>query len=170
MAPSDPPLRLAYETWPSLNARMRDRVAQLSVKRLAHKPGLERWPLWATIGHQACQRVFWLCDFAGAPGAQDTPFPNAGWACPGDDDLEHVWSAVDLAAALDSTFRVIAWCLDSWTAADLAEVVFHEDWPESPRQTRAWALQRVFIHDVWHAAELNDALLRAGQDGVDMWG
>ena len=27
---------------------------------------------------------------AGEPGAETTPFPNAGYDCPGDDDLEHV--------------------------------------------------------------------------------
>ena len=163
-------LRSAYTSWPSLNARVRDRVAQLSEKRLATTPGPERWPLWATVGHQACQRVFWLCDFAGAPGAAETPFPNAAWSCPGDDDLEHVLTSKDLIAALDSTFTIIEWCLDSWTPEEVEEEVFHEDWPDSPRQTRAWALQRVFMHDVWHVAELNDALLRAGQDGIEMWG
>ena len=46
--------------------------------------------MWATVGHLACQRVFWLCDFAGDPGAETTPFTNAVYHCPGDDDLDHV--------------------------------------------------------------------------------
>ena len=54
------------------------------------------------IGHLACQRVFWLCDFAGKPGADTTRFTDAGNDCPGDDGLEHVLSAGDLVEALDS--------------------------------------------------------------------
>ena len=41
------------------------------------------------------------------PGAETTRFTNAGYDCPGVDDLEHVLSAGDHAEALDSTFRII---------------------------------------------------------------
>ena len=63
-------------------------------------PSPDRWPMWATVGHLACQRVFWLCDFAGEPGAETTPFTNAGYDCPGDDDLDHVLGAEALVEAL----------------------------------------------------------------------
>ena len=39
--------------------------------------------------------MFGLCDVAGEPGAETTPFTNASYDCPGDDDLEHVLSAAD---------------------------------------------------------------------------
>ena len=83
-------IRAAYPTWAETNRRLREAVAALSEDQLATKPGPERWPMWATIGHLACQRVFWMCDFAGEPGAVGSPFPNAGFDCPGDDDLETV--------------------------------------------------------------------------------
>jgi hypothetical protein len=44
--------------------------------------------------------VFWLCDFTGEPGAETTPFTNAGYDCPGDDDLEHELSGEALAGHL----------------------------------------------------------------------
>ena len=162
-------IRPAYSNWPAYNRRLRDVVAALTEEQLALQPTTERWPLWATIGHAACQRVFWLCDFAGEPGAETTPFTNAGYDCPGDDDLEHVLSADDLAAALDSTFRIVERCLDLWTLDMLDEEIRRPDWDESWVHTRGAVLQRVFAHDIWHIAELNEALGTAGLAQVNLW-
>src|SRR6185437_9991433 len=82
-----PTIRPAYSNWPRYNQTLRDVVAGMTDAQLATTPGPDRWPLWATIGHAACQRVFWLCDFAGEPGAKTTRFTNAAYNCPGDDDL-----------------------------------------------------------------------------------
>ena len=62
-------IRPAFSKWPDYNRSLRDVVATLGDEQLATQPSPERWPLWASIGHLACQRVFWLCDFAGEPGA-----------------------------------------------------------------------------------------------------
>jgi hypothetical protein len=59
-------IRAAYSMWPQYNRRLREVIAAMSDEHLAIRPSAERWPLWATVGHTACQRVFWLCDFAGA--------------------------------------------------------------------------------------------------------
>src|SRR5262249_36093905 len=56
-------IRSAYPTRHVVNRRLRDAVAQLTDAQLATRPGPDRWPMWATIGHLACQRVFWQCDF-----------------------------------------------------------------------------------------------------------
>ena len=97
------------------NQRLLKAVAGLTDEQLALRPTPERWPMWATVGHTACQRVFWLCDFAGEPGAETTRFTDAGNNCPGDDDLENVLDADQLVGALDSTFRIVEDCLDRWT-------------------------------------------------------
>ena len=77
-------IRPAYSMWPAYDRRLRDVVEGLTEEQLALRPSSERWPLWATVGHVACQRVFWLCDFAGEPGAATTRFTDAGNDCPGD--------------------------------------------------------------------------------------
>jgi hypothetical protein len=166
---TSPSIRPAYVTWPKVNQRLRDVVAALTDEQLAIRPSPERWPIWATVGHAACQRVFWLCDFAGAPGAETTRFTNAGYDCPGDDDLEHVLSADQLVEALDSTFHIVEECLDGWTAGSLAEVIRREDLGEDWVHTRGAVIQRVFSHDVWHCAELSDTLGRAGLPQIDIW-
>ena len=141
----------------------------MSEEQLAIQPSPERWPLWATVGHTACQRVFWLCDFAGEPGAETTPFTNAGNNCPGDDDLEHVLSSGQLVDALDSTFRIVERCLDQWTLESLAVVLRRPEWDESWVHSRGSVIQRVFAHDVYHIAELNESLGTAGLAQVDLW-
>ena len=162
-------IRPAYSQWPRYQARLRDVIATLTPEQLAIQPSPERWPLWASIGHLACQRVFWLCDFAGEPGADTTRFTNAVYDCPGDDDLEHVLSASDLVDALDSTFRIVEACLDRWTLEMLDEVLTRPEWDDSWVHTRGAVIQRVFSHDIYHVAELNEALGAAGLPQVDLW-
>jgi uncharacterized damage-inducible protein DinB len=162
-------IRPAYAKWPDYNRRLRDVVAGLSGEQLALQAAAGGWPLWATIGHAACQRVFWLCDFAGEPGADTTRFTNAGYDCPGDDDLEHVLSAEDLTAALDSTFRIVDRCLATWTLESLDEVLRRPEWDDSWVHTRGAVLQRVFSHDVYHVADVNGTLGANGLVQVDLW-
>jgi hypothetical protein len=167
---SNATIRPAYGTWPKYNRRLREVVAALTEAQLALRPSPDRWPLWATVGHLACQRVFWLCDVAGEPGSETTPFTDAGNNCPGDDDLDHVLSAEALVAALDSTFRIVELCLDRWTLDMLDEEICRPEWDTSWVHSRGWVIQRVFSHDVYHVAELNEALGIARLPQVDLWG
>jgi uncharacterized damage-inducible protein DinB len=162
-------IRPAYQMWPRYQQRLRDAVASLTEGQLAIQPSPERWPLWATVGHLACQRVFWLCVFAGESGVETTPFPNSAFNCPGDDDLDHVWSADRLADALDSTFRIVEGCLDAWTLEMLDEEIRRPEWDASWVHTRGSVIQRVFSHDIWHTAEVNEALGNAGLPQIDLW-
>jgi hypothetical protein len=165
----DMTIRPAYSKWPDHDRRLRDLVAGLTDAQLAIQPARGRWPLWATIGHAACQRVFWLCDFAGEPGAETTRFTNAGHDCPGDDDLVHVLDAAALVEALETTFRIVEGCLDRWTLGMLDEVLRRPEWDDSWVHTRGAVIQRVFSHDIYHIAELNEALGIAGLPQVDLW-
>ena len=88
---------------------------------------------------------------------------------PGDDDLEHVLGADALAHALDSTFRIVEACLDRWTLDMLDEELRRPEWDDSWVHTRGSVIQRVFSHDVYHCAELNEVLGIAGLPQVDLW-
>lgn len=162
-------IRPAYRTWPTFNRRLRDVLGAMTVEQLALQPSPDRWPIWATAGHAACQRVFWLCDFAGEPGADTTPFTNAAYDCPGDDDLDHPLDGAALVEALDSSFRIIESCLDGWTLDMLDEEV-HRRWDTEERvHSRGWVLQRMFAHDIYHSAELNETLGIAGLPQIEFW-
>lgn len=162
-------IRPAFSTWPDHNHRLVEVVERLTDEQLAATPAADRWPLWATVGHLACQRVFWLCDFAGEPGAETTRFVNAAHDCPGDDDLEHVLDAPALSEGLTSTFAIVERCLDDWTLPMLAETLRRPEWDDSWTHTRGAVLQRVFAHDVYHVAELNETLGRIGSPLIDLW-
>jgi hypothetical protein len=164
-------IRAAYPTWAETNRRLRDAVASMTEEQLATRPSPERWPMWATIGHLACQRVFWLCDFAGEPGAAESPFPNAGFDCPGDDDLDTVWSAAQLADALERTFAIVERALDTWAPESLEEVIDRsKDWGDPGRvHSRGWVISRAYGHDIWHIGEVNEARSRAGLPAIDIW-
>jgi hypothetical protein len=162
-------IRSAYSNWPRYNGAIRDVVAGLTDAQLAMRPSPERWPLWATVGHLACQRVSWLCGFAGEPGAESTPFPDALHRCPGDEYLDPSMDAGQLAAALDATFHVVEHALDTWTIDMLAEELRRAFGDDEWVYTRGSVIQRVFAHDISHAAELNEALGTAGLKQIDFW-
>ncbi|MBU6244606.1 MAG: DinB family protein [Actinomycetales bacterium] len=163
------PIGPAFSSWSHLNSQLRDCIEALTPVELAWSAGPGRWPLWAVVGHAACQRVFWLCDFAGEPGASATPFPNAAWNCPGDDDLEHPLDARALVHALTSTFAIVEGALGRWSLEDLAEELHQPTWGEDWTHTRGSVIQRVHMHDVWHASEANEILTGNGLPGFDLW-
>jgi DinB superfamily len=163
-------IRAVYGNWPRYNRAFRDVVEQLTEEQLATRPAPERWPLWASVGHTACQRVFAFCDLLGAPGASTSMFPNAGFNCPGDDDLETVFNAAQLTEALDSTFKIVEWCLDNWTVESLAEELHNPDWTgDDIPFTRGYIVLRNFAHDISHIAETNETLSRLGLAQIDLW-
>lgn len=162
-------IRAAFGRWPTLNERLIDSVRGLTTDQLSMPAAPGRWPLWAVVGHLACQRVFWLCDFAGQPGAASTRFTNAGWDCPGDDDLENALNAHELAVALASTFVIVESVLDTWTFDWLDDEITRPEWGPDWRHTRGFVVERVFAHDVWHAAEASEILTTLGQDVIDPW-
>jgi hypothetical protein len=63
---------------------------------------------------------------------------------------------------LDSTFHIVEQCLDGWTVDMLDEEIRRPEWNDSWGHTRGWVVQRVFSHDVYHCAEVNETLTRPG--------
>lgn len=163
-------IRLAYSMWPRYNRVLTEVVGAMTPEQLAIRPSIDRWPLWATVGHLACQRVFWLGDFAGVPGIGDTPFTNAAFNCPGDDDLDTVFGPADLVHALTSTFTMVDTCLDTWTIESLAEEIRRPDFGPDWVHTRGSVIQRVFTHDAYHAGQLSQTLGINGLPKVEIWG
>ncbi|MEO5940442.1 MAG: hypothetical protein ABIZ72_05730, partial [Candidatus Limnocylindrales bacterium] len=69
-----------------------------------------------------------------------------------------------------STFRIVDQVLDRWTFDRLDEILRRPEWDETWVHTRGAILQRVFAHDIAHAAELNETLGGAGLTQIDLWG
>ena len=162
------PIRTAYDMWPQYNRRMREVVGAMAPEQLAIRPAPDLWPIWATVGHTAGARVYWLCHVIGEPGADSTPFADAaseGW----EDDLDHARSADELVGALDSTFAIVERCLDRWTADLLADQIRREYAGSVQVHHRGSILQRLFSHDAYHCGELSQTLGIHGFPQIDLW-
>ena len=161
-------IRPAYDMWPQYNGRLRDVIGAMSAEQLAIRPSPEGMPIWATVGHTAGTRVYWLCEVAGEPGAEATPFRVGvydGW----EDNLDHPRGADELVHALDSTFRVIEGCLDRWTPDMLANEIVREYMDVRTVHTRGSILQRMFTHEAYHCGELSQTLGIHGLPQIDLW-
>jgi hypothetical protein len=162
-------VRPAYGMWPQYNRRLRDSVATLTDEQLAIRPAPDLLPIWASIGHTAAMRVYWLCQVVGEPGGETTPFwkddATIDWA----DDLDHPHSAGELAAALDATFAIVEGCLDRWTVDMLTDEVERRYGDTVQVHTRASILQRLLTHEAWHAGELSLTLGMHGLPQPDLW-
>jgi uncharacterized damage-inducible protein DinB len=161
-------IRPCYDMWPQYNRRLRDVVAAMSTDALAARPAPGRWPIWATVGHTAAARIYWLCDVMGEPGAETTPFPvgtEEGW----EDDLDHPRGTDDLVGALDTTFALVDGCLDRWTPQMLADPIERTYGGVRQVHHRGSILQRLFSHDAYHCGELSQTLGIHGLPQIDLW-
>jgi uncharacterized damage-inducible protein DinB len=161
-------IRPFYDRWPQYNRRLTGIVGAMTDEQLAIRPSPERWPIWATVGHTAGARVYWLCAVLGEPGADVTPFdPTSedGW----EDDLDHPRSAAELVMALDTTWAIIDRLLDRWTPEMLGEEVERDYGDQRQVHSRASILQRLLTHEAYHCGELSQTLGIQGLPQIDLW-
>jgi uncharacterized damage-inducible protein DinB len=161
-------IRLFYDRWPQYNRRLTEIVRAMTDEQLAIRPAPERDPIWATVGHTAGTRVYWVCSVLGEPGAETTPFtdPNGvGW----EDDLDHPRSAAELVGALDTTWAIIDRLLDGWTPEMLEETVERFYGDQRQVHSRASIVQRLLTHEAYHCGELSQTLGIARLPQIDLW-
>ena len=158
-----------YPDWPQYDARIRDAVKDLTAEQLAISAGPEHAPIWALAGHLVSTRVYWLCGVFGEPGAERTPFPEPltgiGW----EDDLDHPRSGAELAGAFDSTWAVVAGCLEGWSIDDLERTALRVINGVEQLHTRASVLNRLFSHDAFHGGEISQLLGLHELPPIDLW-
>jgi len=161
-------IRPFYDMWPQYNRRLREVVAAMTDEQLAIRPSPDLLPIWATVGHTAGVRVYWLCVVVGEPGAETTPFEvgaTEGW----EDDLGHPRSAEELVGALDTTFRLVESCLDRWTPEMLGDRVERDYDGTTQVHHRGSILERLFSHEAYHCGELSQTLGINGLPQIDLW-
>jgi hypothetical protein len=162
-------VRPAYSMWPQYNRRLRDVVGGLTDDQLAIRAAPDLLPVWATVGHTAAMRVYWLCAVVGEPGADTTPFWAGNEAIDWADDLDHPRSGNEIAAAWDSTFAIVDRCLDRWTINMLADEIERHYGGSVQVHTRSSILQRLLTHESWHAGALSQTLGIRGLPQPDLW-
>ena len=161
-------IRTFYDRWPQYDRRLAEAIAPLTAEQLALRPSPEHWPIWATVGHVAGVRVYWLCSVLGEPGAETTPFSgpgDEGW----EDDLDRPRSAEELVGALDATFAIVDGVLDRWTPEMLLETVERRYGDQRQLHTRTSVLQRLLTHEAYHGGEIAQTLGLHGLEPPYIW-
>jgi len=162
-------IRSFYDRWPQYNRRLAEIVGAMNDEQLAIRPSPEGYPIWATVGHTAGGRAYWLCGVLGEPGAEATPFTDPssgeGW----EDHLDHPRIARALVWALDSTFAVVDGILDRWTPVMLEQTVERTYAGRTTTHSRASILQRLLTHDAYHCGELSQTLGIHRLPQIDLW-
>jgi uncharacterized damage-inducible protein DinB len=161
-------IHLFYDQWQQYNRRIVEVIAGMSAVQLEIRPSPDGWPIWATVGHTAGVRVYWLCDIVGEPGASETPFQDSeglGW----EDDLDTPRSAAELTVAMDSTWNIIEGCLDRWSSDTLGNTISRRFGGTEQIHTLGSILQRLFSHDAYHCGELSQTLGINGLVQIDLW-
>jgi hypothetical protein len=70
---------------------------------------------------------------------------------------------------LETTWAIVAGCLDHWTADMLDEVVERRYADTIQLHSRASILQRMLTHDAYHCGELSQTLGIHGLPQIDLW-
>jgi hypothetical protein len=103
------------------------------------------------------------------PGADTTPFPDAvtgfGW----EDDESTPRSAAELIVALQSTWALVAGCLDRWSPAMLGEEFSREINGQLQVHTRQSVIMRLISHDAYHCGGISQTLGAHGLSEIDLW-
>jgi uncharacterized damage-inducible protein DinB len=161
-------IRPFYADWAGYNRRVVEALGRLAPEDLALVGGFYHWPIWAIAAHTVAARVFWLCNTAGEPGAETTPFSDPsgfGW----EDDLSVVRSRNEIVDAYDSTWRIVAGCLERWTPEMLGESIRRQGRTTVQLHTRQSLLLRLITHEAYHAGEISTALSENGREPIDLW-
>lgn len=186
MAADTSSIALFYEGWRQYNSRIVEALRGLSDEQLRYRPTPTQMPIWAIAGHMAGgARVFWLCSVLGEESADSTPFAadaktagmtTAEWVSlySWEDDENHPRNAAELVEALETSWRIIERCLETWTAGMLAEQIvppnaLSEYVRERGVGTRQSVLMRLLSHDAFHAGEISELLGEQGLPAIDLW-
>lgn len=162
-------IRRYYDRWPQYNRRLTEIVRPMTAEQLAIRPAPDLLPIWATVGHTAGARAYWLNAVLGEPGAETTPFADPSSGIGWEDELDHPRSAAELVTALDTTWAIIDRLLDRWTEDMLEDNVERYYGDERQVHTRASILQRLLTHEAYHCGDLSQTLGIHGLPQIDLW-
>lgn len=165
----DTSIRQFYGEWQAYNERLVEAIRPMSMDQLQLRPSPDRWPIWATVGHTAGARVYWLCGVFKEPGAETTPFPDPAAELGWEDDEDHPRSADELVHALETTWSIIDRCLDRWTPAMLGESFLREYNGQQKMYKRRSIIMRLITHEAYHCGEISQTLGIHNLPQIDLW-
>lgn len=170
-----PVLQPFYEGWQAHQRLVLDAIGDLDADQLALRPAPGEWSIWQTASHMAGARAYWLHDVLGEgdPSIRDlfrvssTTVPDlalddAGW----EDDETRPRSAAEIVGALETTWGLIASCLERWTADDITAEIPQRGHHRTT--TRGWVIWHLMEHDVHHGGAISVVLGTNGLPSLDL--
>ena len=158
-----------FEGWSKHNRRLVDAIGALTDEQLKLRAAPDKWPIWAIAAHTAGMRVYWLCGVFKESGAESAPLSDFvsgyGW----EDDENTPRGSGELVTALESSWAIVARCLDSWTTSMLGEEYTREIGGKTQRHTRQSVLVRMITHDAYHSGEISQILGAHGLPEINLW-
>ncbi len=163
------PLMTFYKGWGTYQKMLAEVLTQLNAEQLALPASSDHWTVGMIAQHVIANRVWWFQFWMGEGSADLTPI--AHW-----DPSDKAWTPVDdpatLLAGLESSWQLVADCLDRWTATDLGEsfqppsVMSEEEREMYGEFSRGWIIWHVLEHEIHHGGEISLTLGNHGIHGI----
>jgi uncharacterized damage-inducible protein DinB len=152
-------LRPFYTGWETYQGMLTQALAPLTAEQLALRAAPSLWPIRTLAAHVVAARVYW---FHRVLGEGDPAIaPMQAW----DDDGMPQRSAAELVEGLETTWRLVADCLDRWTPADLDVTALTR---RGNTVTRGWVIWHIVEHDLHHGGEIGLTLGMHGLPAPDL--
>jgi uncharacterized damage-inducible protein DinB len=159
-------------SWKEYQDHLEAAVTRLSAEQLALRaaPGLRS--VGENALHIAGCRMFWFTEALGEDGGEElkpyTRWNRVALDAPYASDEDYIRAlqapiptGAELAEGLNRTWRLMADCLERWSADDLRQTFGSE---EDGKASRAWVVWHVLEHDLHHGGEVS---LTLGMHGID---
>ncbi|HUZ02818.1 MAG TPA: DinB family protein [Thermomicrobiaceae bacterium] len=150
-------LRRFYQGWDAYQRLLVEAIAPLSEEQLALRAAPSLRPVWLLAAHIVGTRVGWFHGRMGEGG------PEIAALDPWDAEGAPPRGAAELIDGLETTWRMIAECLDRWTPADLDATFVRDLGDRTVTRSRQWIIWHVIEHDLHHGGEL---FLTLGMHGL----
>ncbi len=154
------PLTAFYKGWDGFQLNLVKVVAPLSAKQLALPTAPNHWSIGMVVQHILANRVWWFQFWLGQGNPELAAIASWGW-----EEERPVGTAAELVDKLEATWQMMQDALDSWTPADLGEVIVSDSPALSEAElqmfggrTRQWIIWHVIEHEILHSGELSLAL------------
>lgn len=151
-----------YEGWGRYQQLLVEAVAPLTGEQLGLRAAPSLRPIWLLAAHIVGTRAGWFHERMGEGG------PEIAALDPWDAEGAPPRTAAELVEGLETSWRLIAGCLDRWTPADLDHVFVRDLGDRVVRRSRGWILWHVLEHDLHHGGELSLTLGMHGLPAPDL--
>ncbi|HLJ56738.1 MAG TPA: DinB family protein [Chthonomonadaceae bacterium] len=167
-------LAVVFDGWNGYNTSIVRAIEPLTADQLAFRPFEGQNSVGEIARHIALGRIGWFLRMD-APQSFELAADIPEWTTDRDGNRHIVESAIpitqsagDLAAWLNTSWRMVEATLNAWTVGDLTETYRHTYWGKAYEVSRQWTLWRIMAHDIHHGGQLTILLGMQGIEALEL--